>query len=81
MQYFASFVSILVKPQSKTLDVNQTRKAVCVVSKRTIKQVTQAYGDTIPHETRAGTVARNEMDTHADTCCAGPNWKLMETTN
>ena len=24
-----------------------------------------------------GTVARNEMDSHADTCCAGANWTLL----
>jgi hypothetical protein len=27
-----------------------------------------------------GTIARNEMDTMADTCCAGRNWTLLETT-
>jgi hypothetical protein len=31
-------------------------------------------------QTRAGFIAHNEMDTHADTCCAGSNWSLMEIT-
>jgi hypothetical protein len=32
------------------------------------------------HATTEGHLARNELDTHADTCCAGANWKLMELT-
>ena len=27
-----------------------------------------------------GTLARNEMDTRADTCCAGPNWRPIQFT-
>jgi hypothetical protein len=27
-----------------------------------------------------GHTARNELDTHANTCCAGANWSLLETT-
>jgi len=34
----------------------------------------------VQNQTRAGFIARNEMDTHADTCCAGSNWSLMELT-
>jgi hypothetical protein len=26
-------------------------------------------------------MARNELDTHAHTCCAGANWALIELTN
>jgi len=51
------------------------------VSKRTVSEVSWSRGDVIPHATVAGVVARNEMDTHADTCCAGANWVLMEKTN
>ena len=32
------------------------------------------------HATTEGHIARNELDTHADTCCAGANWALMELT-
>ncbi|KAG7369925.1 reverse transcriptase RNA-dependent DNA polymerase [Nitzschia inconspicua] len=28
-----------------------------------------------------GTLACNELDTHADTCCGGPNWSVMEISN
>jgi hypothetical protein len=28
-----------------------------------------------------GTIGGNEMDTHADTCCAGANWQLLDFTN
>jgi hypothetical protein len=28
-----------------------------------------------------GTIGRNKMDTHADTCCAGANWQLLDSTN
>jgi len=59
----------------------QAKKSICVVSKRYVKAARRAYGDTVPYQTTAGVVARNELDTHADTCCAGANWKFMETTN
>ena len=29
---------------------------------------------------KAGHIAHNELDTHANTCCAGMNWKLLELT-
>jgi hypothetical protein len=34
----------------------------------------------IKNNTVAGHIALNELDTHADTCCAGANWSLMEYT-
>jgi hypothetical protein len=34
----------------------------------------------IKYLTQPGHVSRNEMDTHADTCCAGANWALMDLT-
>ena len=36
--------------------------------------------ENIKNNTVAGHIARNELDTHADTCCAGANWSLMEYT-
>jgi hypothetical protein len=54
---------------------------VCVVSKRFIKETARRASGGLPHLTTAGVIARNELDTHADTCCAGSNWKIMETTN
>ena len=83
LKCLAWFVYLLVLP-TPIINVtagNIERKSVSVVSKRAIKEARRAYGDAIPHETSPGVIARNEMDTHADTCCAGANWKLMETTN
>ncbi len=54
-------------------------RSVKVVSRRVIGRTARRDGD-IPNPTIDGTVARNEADTHADTCCAGANWKLMEYT-
>jgi hypothetical protein len=34
----------------------------------------------IKYLTQSGHVSRNEMETHADTCCAGANWTLMDLT-
>jgi hypothetical protein len=34
----------------------------------------------IKYLTQPGHVSKNEMDTHADTCCAGANWALMDLT-
>ncbi len=34
----------------------------------------------IKYLTQPGHVSRNELDTHADTCCAGANWALMDLT-
>lgn len=61
---------------------NERKRKVCVVSKRQVMTATaQPYSNRVPHETHPGTIGKNEMDTHADTCCAGANWKLMNTRN
>ena len=31
-------------------------------------------------QSKPGFIARNEIDTHADTCCAGSNWSVLEYT-
>ena len=36
--------------------------------------------DNIRNDTTTGHIARNELDTHADTCCAGANWSVLELT-
>jgi hypothetical protein len=38
------------------------------------------YKRRIKHQTTAGYNAKDELDTHADKCCAGTNWSLMELT-
>ena len=40
----------------------------------------QADKDKQQEHAMPGTMARNEMDTLADTSCAGPNWALIELT-
>ena len=42
------------------------------------KSQSQPY---IKHITNAGHIAQNELDTHADTSCAGVNWALLELTS
>ena len=56
-------------------------RGVHVISKRSVKESNRSYGEAVPHDTVAGTIGRNEMDTHADTCCAGANWVLLDSTN
>jgi hypothetical protein len=51
------------------------------ISKQSVKESKCAYGDIVPHQMVMGTIGRNEMDTHADTCCAGANWRLLDSTN
>ena len=36
--------------------------------------------DTVPNDTIHGTESNNEIDNHADTICAGANWRVMEFT-
>jgi hypothetical protein len=43
----------------------------------TIKATTKTNAD---NDTIVGNVATNDMDTMADTCCAGPNWTVIEYT-
>ena len=46
-----------------------------ISSKRVLASATAESYEQLPKE---GTIARNEIDNHADTICAGPNWKLLE---
>ena len=34
----------------------------------------------VTESTTVGHIARNELDTHADTCCAGANWTILDLT-
>jgi hypothetical protein len=40
-----------------------------------------SYRDAVPHQMVVGTMGRNEMDTHANTCCTGANWRWLDTMN
>ena len=55
------------------------RRRVSVISKRRVAGNISRYNRQ-EHETTPGHIARNELDTHADTSCAGSNWALMELT-
>ena len=49
-------------------------------SKQYLKS-TQCTASHTATQTSPGTIGQNELDTHADTCCAGANGKLMKLTN
>ena len=34
----------------------------------------------VKNDTQPGHIARNELDTHSDTCCAGSNWQVLSLT-
>ncbi len=49
---------------------------VCVISKQHISK-TKSHKQT-KFETSPRHIARNDLDIHADTCCAGSNWRILE---
>jgi hypothetical protein len=51
------------------------------MSKRLVKESRLWYGELVPNDTVTGTIGRNDMDTHADTCCAGATMRLLDFTN
>ena len=55
-------------------------RRICITSSRRIIGRTKRNDNTTPNPTETGHIARNELDTHADTCCAGANWTVMEYT-
>ena len=71
--------AVLLLSLTKRRAANVSTRRTCIVSRRTVSR-TPRDTDAIPNDTEPGFVARNEMDTHADTCCAGANWSLMEYT-
>jgi hypothetical protein len=64
-------VNMFVQPHPNFRGRN---RSVHVMSKRSVKESRLSYGELVPNDTVTGTIGRNEMDTHADTCCAGANW-------
>ena len=54
-------------------------RTISIISKRHIGRTSRRIQD-VGNQTTVGTIANNEMDTHADMCCAGANWSLMELT-
>jgi hypothetical protein len=66
----------------KKLGIDTKRRSIIapVVSKRIIGRVRHDRDTAVPFITTAGTFARNELDSHADTSCAGANWSLLQHT-
>ena len=54
-------------------------RTISIISKRHVGRTSRTIQD-VGNQTTVGNIANNEMDTHADTCCAGANWSLMELT-
>jgi hypothetical protein len=69
---------MFVQPQPNFCGRN---RSVHVMSKWLVKKSRLSYGKSVPNDTLMGTIGRNEMDTHADTCCTGANWQLLDFTN
>ena len=57
---------------------NRKKQNISVISNRKIGKARRDTGEN--NNTFQGHIARNEMDTHVDTCCAGANWTLMHYT-
>ena len=55
-------------------------KRISVVSKWCLK-ATEWQSQGIPNPMTPGVIGRNELDMHADACCTGANWKLLEVAN
>jgi hypothetical protein len=53
---------------------------ISIISKRHIGHMQSRELYQARNQTSEGHIAQNEMDTHADTCCAGANWSPMELT-
>jgi hypothetical protein len=51
------------------------------MSKWLVKKSRLLYGESVPNDTVMETIGRNKMDTHAETCCAGANWRLLDFTS
>ena len=74
------FLSLLVGPHInwKNKGTVRTRKTMRVVSKQIIQF---AKAQQSLNLTQAGIYGYNGMDTRADTCCAGTDWKLVSLSN
>jgi hypothetical protein len=76
-------LTLLVLPTlHKKLAVDTKRRSILapVVSKHIIGCVRHDQDTAVPFITTAGTFAWNELDSHADTSCAGANWSFLQHT-
>jgi hypothetical protein len=67
---------------TQKLVVNTKRKGIIapVVSKHIIGRIRHDRDTAVPFITTADNFAWNELDSHADTSCAGANWSLLQHT-
>jgi hypothetical protein len=61
-------------------NLNQQTRRILIISKQHVRCAQSQSMDEIQNDTNAGHITQNELNTHADTCCAGANWSLMELT-
>jgi hypothetical protein len=73
------FIFTLYITGKKRRNQENERQVYTITSKRKIGVVERRDGDT-PNKTTKGHFARNELDTHTDTSCAGSNWSLLSHT-
>ncbi len=86
---FTCFICELVKKVKEMVNMfvqphpnfHGRNRSVHVMSKRWVKESKCLYGESVPNDTVPGAISRNKMDTHAETCCPGANWQLLDFTN
>ena len=57
-----------------------TKRQIAIITRRYINRTKSRHDCHMHGEAQPGFISRNEMDTHADTCCAGSNWSVLEYT-
>jgi hypothetical protein len=72
------FLPITKYKRRKKKHINQPTCRISIISKQHVGRAQSRNIANIKNNTVAGHIARNELDTHADTCCAGANWSFME---
>jgi hypothetical protein len=58
----------------------ETKQQISIVSQQYVNRASSRHGKHPDRQTQASHIARNEMDMHADTCCARSNWSVLEYT-
>ena len=82
---FVFVLLLLIGWKKKKQQKKKGRTTMAVISG--VRRQTECYvrrkvsaTEKVPNETTPGHYGKNELDTHADTCCAGKNWRLLEYT-
>ena len=70
--------TLIIWKRRKKLCANARSRTISIISTRHVGQATRI--NNVKHRTSDGFMAQNELDTHADTYCAGANWSPMELT-